>query len=131
MDHETLQQILNILGNINWLVILYVVNFFIAVLIVYRERRDSAATIAWLAVLFALPALGIVLYAFFSQNISRRRIYHLTEKEEYLLSSSLKRQQKEIAEGSFDYRNSEIIQGHLETSPEHEELDVAERGFSP
>lgn len=58
---------------------------------------------AWILVLFLIPLVGLVLYFLFSQNISRHRIFRLTEKEEFMMTTALRRQKTEIADGSFDF----------------------------
>ena len=87
-----------------WILAIYVLNFFIAIAILYLERRDSSATWAWLTVLFLLPVVGIVLYMFLSQNIARQKIYRLTDKESASLSHGLARQKEELDRGIFAFR---------------------------
>jgi uncharacterized membrane protein YhaH (DUF805 family) len=59
-----------------WILAIYVLNFFIAIAILYLERWDSSATWAWLTVLFLLPVVGIVLYL-----VSSGQRKGLSEKE--------------------------------------------------
>ena len=87
-----------------WILAIYVLNFFIAIAILYLERWDSSATWAWLTVLFLLPVVGIVLYMFLSQNIARQKIYRLTDKESASLSHGLARQKEELDRGIFAFR---------------------------
>ena len=49
-----------------------IINIVIAVTIIFLERKDSSATLAWLVVLFMLPVIGLLFYITFSQNIARR-----------------------------------------------------------
>ena len=84
--------------------ILYVINVFIAFTIIFLERKDPSATLAWLLVLFALPGFGIFLYIFFSQNIAKKKIFRLTEDEETIVTNSLAKQKRSIADGSYEFR---------------------------
>jgi len=59
------------------IVIIVVVNTFGAIITVFRQQRDIAATWAWLLVLILLPIVGFILYLFFGQKISEEKIYDL------------------------------------------------------
>lgn len=98
--------------TLNWLnmstilVIIYTVSFFIALAIIFLERKNPSATLAWIMVLFMLPGFGILLYFLFSQNISRQR-YRLTNNEKYVLTTSLQEQINSINNKEFDFCNNE------------------------
>ena len=72
--------------------VLFAVNFIIALTIIFLERKTPSTALAWIMVLFLLPVLGIALYFFFSQNIARKQIFKLTQKEEVIRSTVLKQQ---------------------------------------
>lgn len=59
-----------------------VLNLVLAVVIIFLERRNAGNTWAWLMVLLFLPAVGFILYVIFGQNLSRRKLYKLKEKEQ-------------------------------------------------
>ncbi|MBJ6362632.1 cardiolipin synthase [Paenibacillus sp. GCM10012307] len=61
----------------NTIVILYVMNFLLAGTVIFLERRNVAATWAWLLVLSFLPSVGFILYLIVGQNLSRRKIYKI------------------------------------------------------
>ncbi|XEC95237.1 cardiolipin synthase [Paenibacillus tarimensis] len=61
----------------NTIIILYVMNIFLAGTVIFLERRNVAATWAWLLVLFFLPSVGFILYLIIGQNLSRRKIYKI------------------------------------------------------
>ncbi|MDD4583071.1 MAG: cardiolipin synthase [Eubacteriales bacterium] len=73
-------------------IILYGVSFLIAFAIIFLERKNPSATLAWIMVLFMLPGFGILLYLLFSQNIARQKIFRLTKYENYVLSNALQEQ---------------------------------------
>jgi len=56
-----------------------IVNFFLAAILIFMERRNIAATWAWLMVLLFLPGLGFIIYLFLGQRLSQRRLYKLRE----------------------------------------------------
>ena len=97
-----------ILENIPYLVTtLSIVNILIALAIIFLERKNPSATLAWIMILFLLPVIGIILYLLFSQNISRQKIFRLTKYEEDAMRGALTRQVKEIDDKEFVFTTSE------------------------
>ena len=97
-----------ILPNIPYLVTaLSVVNVLIALVIIFLERKNPSATLAWIMILFLLPIIGIVLYLFLSQNISRQRMFRLTKYEEEAMRSALANQIKEINDNEYSFTTAE------------------------
>lgn len=86
---------------------LFVVNLVIAFTIIFLERKNPSATLAWIMILFLLPVAGIIFYFLFSQNIARKKIFRLTRYEEEVIDGSLHQQMKEIEEGRFRFSNGE------------------------
>lgn len=82
---------------------LYVINFFIAMTIIFLERKDPSATLAWLAILFGIPGVGIFFYVFFSQNIARKKIFKLTDDEQSIVTQSLAKQNYSISNDTFEF----------------------------
>lgn len=95
--------------NIPWITtavtVLFGVNIILAFAIIFLERKDPSATLAWIMVLFLIPLVGILLYGLFSQNIARKKIFRLTPDEKWLLSNSLANQNRDINSGEFYFSN--------------------------
>lgn len=85
--------------------VLFLINLILAFTIIFLERKDPSATLAWLLVLFLLPGAGIVFYIVFSQNISRQKIFTLFENEEKLVTTALKKQYKALQLKKFEFDN--------------------------
>ncbi|MDR1271378.1 MAG: cardiolipin synthase [Clostridiales Family XIII bacterium] len=85
--------------------LIYVAEIATAVSVIFLERKRPSATIAWVAVIFSLPIVGIILYFLISQNIARKKIYRLTEGEQKMMESSLHRQIEDIRQGRYRFRN--------------------------
>lgn len=91
-----------------WSWIAYVVlflNFSFSVAVIFLERRDAAATWAWLMVLFFIPILGFILYLIFGQNLSRRRLFDWDEKVKIGTESAIQNQMHAIKNQLFRFRN--------------------------
>ena len=86
---------------------LFLVNFVIAMTIIFLERKNPSATLAWIMILFLVPAAGIIFYFLFSQNIARQRIFRMTKYEEAIIDASLNEQINAIRNGEFAFTNHE------------------------
>lgn len=61
----------------NLFTIIFIVNILFSVVIIFRERKQTAQTWAWLLVLFFIPVLGFILYIFFGRGISKEKIFDM------------------------------------------------------
>ena len=82
-------------------------NIVAAIAAIILERRNPAASAAWVTVIFMLPVAGIVLFFLLSQNISARKLYKLSEFDEMKIDSSLKNQINEIKNGTYRFSTEE------------------------
>ena len=87
--------------------VLFIVNLMIAFTIIFLERKNPSATLAWIMILFLLPIAGIIFYFLFSQHIARKRIFRLTRSEEAAIDGSLKQQMTDIKRGNYQFANPE------------------------
>ncbi len=101
------------LPNIShFIIILYVVEFLLAFMIIFLERKNPSATVAWIMIIFIVPVGGIVLYFMLSQNISRQRIFRLMDFEEVMISEALDRQIKEMQSDGYTFLKPPIGKWH-------------------
>jgi cardiolipin synthase len=89
------------------LTVLFAFNFIIALTIIFLERKDPSATLAWIMILFLIPAVGILFYFMFSQNISRQRIFRLSRYEELVINNPLHEQIAQVRADRFRFVNPE------------------------
>ena len=87
--------------------VLFAINFIIALTIIFLERKDPSATLAWIMILFLIPAVGILFYFMFSQNISRQRIFKLSRYEDLVVNNPLREQIAQVRRDRFHYVNLE------------------------
>ena len=77
-----LEQFLQFFTLSHIMAIIYVLNALIALgLIFFDDSKSPSATMAWIMVLFMVPAVGLFLYMIFSQHIARQQIFKMTEDE--------------------------------------------------
>ena len=86
---------------------LSIINVMIALAIIFLERKNPSASLAWIMILFLLPMIGIILYFMFSQNIARKKIFRLTKYEEESIRESLMHQIREIDDREFKFSTAE------------------------
>ena len=84
---------------------LFVVNIFIAFTIIFLERKNPSATLAWIMILFIIPVGGIFLYVVLSQNLSRQKIFKVSRGEEETISQALTQQINDMKLGNFVFSN--------------------------
>jgi cardiolipin synthase len=89
-------------------VIIYIINFIIGFVIIFLERKNPSASLAWIMVLFMLPGFGILLYFFLSQNISRQRIFRISNYEHQVITGALHEQICQIQNGELAYVNPQV-----------------------
>lgn len=70
----------SLFSEYNWTTVIYSIDLVIALTIVFLERKNPSASLAWILVLFVFPVVGIFLYVMLSQNISRQKIYRLSDQ---------------------------------------------------
>ncbi|MHA8138051.1 cardiolipin synthase [Lactobacillaceae bacterium Scapto_B20] len=51
------------------------INVALALITVFRQKRDIAATWAWLLVLSFLPVIGFIIYAFLGRKLPKKRLF--------------------------------------------------------
>ncbi|MFC3886208.1 cardiolipin synthase [Bacillus songklensis] len=97
-------------------ILVYVLSFFgvlnllLAVTIIFLERRNVAATWAWLLVLFFIPIAGFFLYIIFGQNLSKRKIFKLTTQQKREFGRELEEQKQLIEVNQMRYSDPSTVQ---------------------
>ena len=64
--------------------IIILFDILFAIVVVFVERKNPTSALAWLMVLFFLPAIGFVLYLLFGQNYTRRKMFTVKEAGDQL-----------------------------------------------
>ncbi|MBD2846938.1 cardiolipin synthase [Paenibacillus sp. IB182496] len=96
----------------NIVILLYVLNIFLAATVIFLERRNVAATWAWLLVLFFLPSVGFILYLIIGQNLSRRKIYKIKIDRLRHIRHILHNQFQLLEQRKIKFKDPEITRYH-------------------
>lgn len=83
----------------------FIVNLVLAGFLIFLERRNVAATWAWLMVLLFLPGIGFLIYMLFGQKLIRRKLYKLEEGEFSRFIAFVKRQRRQLEHGTMRFRD--------------------------
>ncbi|RXE56754.1 phospholipase [Methanoculleus taiwanensis] len=92
----------------NWSFILGIIllfDIFFAIVVVFVERKNPTSALAWLMVLFFLPAIGFVLYLLFGQNYTRRKMFTVKEAGDRRLKEIFEEQHRDLVDSHFRFAN--------------------------
>lgn len=98
-----------ITANLNTYMILYIINALLVIAVIFSERKSPSAILAWIMIMTFVPVVGIFFYLVLNQNISRRKINKMTDKEEQVISNALKKQVKAMDEGTFEFNSDTAV----------------------
>lgn len=78
-----------------------IANLILAGVLIFMERRNIAATWAWLMVLLFLPGVGFLIYLIFGQRLSKRKLYRLRQGEFSHFRAAVDKQKQLLESGNF------------------------------
>jgi cardiolipin synthase len=90
-----------------------------AIIVIFKERRDVGSSWAWLLVLFFIPILGFVLYLLLGQNLSRKRLFQWDDIKKTGFEEVLETQTTTLRANKFKFlnqvtsNNRDLIYMHL------------------
>ncbi|MFC4779423.1 cardiolipin synthase [Paenibacillus sp. GCM10023252] len=73
-----------------------ILNIFLAITVIFLERRSVATTWAWIMVLFFIPIAGFVLYLIFGQKIRRRKLNKLLGSTQRIIEETVDKQKHQL-----------------------------------
>lgn len=83
--------------------IIITLNVLLALTVIFLERRNVGVTWAWLMILLFLPVVGFILYMFFGQNLSRRKLYKLGSREQLVIETVVNVQLQDLQQHSLHF----------------------------
>lgn len=83
-------------------------NILFAVTIVFFERKNPSATLAWLSILFFLPIVGFVLYIFLGHNYHRERLFTAKAEDDAIVQGLIAAQIHRISEGEIAFGDARL-----------------------
>lgn len=93
----------------NIYVLLMIANLFLSLIIIFRERKQTSSTWAWLLILVFIPVVGFILYIFLGRGISSNRLFDLRIQKKIGGLEELSKQQSDIRKITEIKKESEIL----------------------
>lgn len=88
----------------NIFTVIIVINSVLAILTVFREPRDIAATWAWILLLLFLPVIGFILYSFAGRKLPHRRLFAYMDQDASEMENLIQRLVKDGPGPSLEKR---------------------------
>lgn len=85
--------------------VIFILNIFLAMLVVFLERKDAGATWAWILVLFFIPGLGFFMYLLFGRSLSSSKMFQWEDQKKIGIAQLISNQLLELCTGNFPYQN--------------------------
>lgn len=83
----------------------FILNILLAIIVIFKERRDASASWAWLLVLFFIPVLGFILYLLFGHNLRRKHLFQWEDRKKIGIERLLKHQLEDLETKQFQFNN--------------------------
>lgn len=83
--------------------ILVIANMLLSFVIIFRERKETAQTWAWLLVLMFIPVVGFILYIFFGRGISKEKIFDLKMQGKVGMNVEIEEQRQALMRNLFPH----------------------------
>lgn len=84
---------------------LFIFNVIISSIVVFFERKKPISTILWVMAINFLPLIGVILYIFIGQDVSKSKMFNKKNLTDKVIDRDKERQLKEIEEGIYKYGN--------------------------
>lgn len=85
------------------------INLLLAIVILFRERRNIGNTWAWLMVLLFLPVVGFLLYLLFGQNLSKRKLYRIKAEQQVMVEALVENQKTDLIAQQIKFKDPLMI----------------------
>ncbi len=84
-----------------------ILNIFLAIALIFLERRDATSTWAWLLVLFFIPFFGFFIYLMLGRRLREKHLFRWEGRSKIGIDQLIDYQIASIEENSLEFRNKE------------------------
>ncbi|MCG3086745.1 cardiolipin synthase [Sporosarcina cyprini] len=81
-----------------------ILNIFLAIALIFLERRDPTATWAWLLVLFFIPFFGFFIYLLLGRQLRERQLFRWEDRNKIGIDQLIDYQIEAIEKDTLDFR---------------------------
>lgn len=102
--------------------VITLLNIFLAITVIFLERRNASTTWAWLMILFFIPVFGFILYLILGQKVRRRKLYKLLGDSQRIIEHTIERQMRQLKDQELVFNDhsmqnyQDMIYMNLKTS---------------
>jgi cardiolipin synthase A/B len=92
-----------------------IINVIFVIILVFVERKDPSATLAWVMALVLLPVLGFILYLFLGQTFSKEKMFRVKKEEDQKLQGIIQSQISELKVEGFPIQADDRVIASLQS----------------
>ncbi len=85
-----------------------ILNIFLAIALIFLERRDATSTWAWLLVLFFIPIFGFLIYLMFGRRLREKHLFRWEGRNKIGIDQLIDYQMSAIENNTFEFRKEEL-----------------------
>lgn len=85
-----------------------ILNIFLAIALIFLERRDATSTWAWLLVLFFIPIFGFLIYLMFGRRLRKKHLFRWEGRNKIGIDQLIDYQMSAIENNTFEFRKEEL-----------------------
>jgi len=94
--------------NFGSISVFYLLNIIMALVVIFLERKDPTATLAWVLVLLIFPGGGFIFYLLLSQNFSRKKLFTMKIYAQKTFGDYIKFQEKLFNSGALVFNDKNV-----------------------
>lgn len=87
-----------------------ILNIFLAIFLIFLERRDASSTWAWLMVLFFIPIVGFIAYLLLGRKLRKKHLFRWEGRNKIGIDKLIDYQIDAIEKGTFDFKLDDAMQ---------------------
>lgn len=84
-----------------------IINVFLAIALIFLERRDPTSTWAWLLVLFFIPIFGFIIYLLLGRQLREKHLFRWEGRSRIGIEKLINYQLNAIEDQSFEFLKSD------------------------
>ncbi|MDV6378501.1 cardiolipin synthase [Sporosarcina sp. GW1-11] len=89
-----------------------IINIFLAIVLIFLERRDPASTWAWLLVLFFVPIGGFIIYLLLGRQLREKQLFRWEGRNKIGIEKLIAYQLEAIEDESFEFLKPDTEKYH-------------------
>jgi len=86
-----------------------ILNIFLAIALIFLERRDATSTWAWLMVLFFIPLFGFVIYLLLGRQLGKKHLFRWVDKDKIGINQLIDYQIEAIEDNTLEFQLQDTL----------------------